>query len=838
MNQLNIWNCLLLLLTTNLAHAQIRGTVTDTSGEPLPFATVYVQGTTQGTTTNVNGVYTLELDKGAYRLVFQYIGYRQKIEAIQVGGKPLTVNVALEEETIELPSIEIRANAEDPAYPIIRKAIAKREYYRDQVKAYACDVYIKGNVKILDAPEKILGQDVGDMEGSLDTNRQGIVYLSESVSKLYFQAPNRKKEVMVSSKVSGNDNGFSFNSAQDMDMDMYRNFSEFGRNVISPIADGAMGYYRYRLEGVMLDEEGRLINKIAVLPKREEDPAYRGYIYIVDKLWNIQSADLFLTGKAVQQPFFDTFYIRQTHVPVAEPDVWRLFSQTFSLEGGVFGFKFGGSFTGIYSNYDLQPNLPDGFFGNEIMKVEEGANEKDTAYWNAVRPVPLTVEEETDYVRKDSIQEVRSSKPFLDSLDRKNNQFKFNNLFFGYTWNNSWKRRSWSIESPFKTIQLNAVQGFNVYAGLTYRNYFDEQRNRWLETKGQVSYGFSEKIVRASGEATFNFNRRDFSRLMVSGGRDLAQFSEANPIPVVLNSFYVQFFHRNYIKLYDKTFVKGDFYREIVNGVLVRTTLEWAKRSPVENNSDFSFFYRDSRTYEPNIPQNDFIPEGGLAENQAIIAGVSVRLRIRQKYMNYPDRKYIMGSRFPTIWLHYKKGIALNAKGGDSFRSDVNFDRLSAVMYKEGIALGLGGEFSFRIEAGKFLNDKQLYFQDFKHFNGNQTNIGNPDIYLNGFKLLPYYQFSSRDAWFQANVEHHFKGFITDKIPGLKKLGWGLVAGGGFIYTNENRDYSEVSLGLDNIGFGVVRLFRFDVAAAFKNGKYDGLGWLLGLRFPTGEISI
>ena len=71
---------------------------------------------------------------------------------------------------------------------------------------------------------RFLDKNLGDLGGTLDSNRQGIVYLSESEAKLYYQKPDQKKEEMISSKVSGNDNGFSFNRASLMDFDFYENF--------------------------------------------------------------------------------------------------------------------------------------------------------------------------------------------------------------------------------------------------------------------------------------------------------------------------------------------------------------------------------------------------------------------------------------------------------------------------------------------------------------------------------------------------------------------------------------------------------------------------------------
>ena len=139
--------------------AQVVGVVSAVeSGEPLPFASVYDAHTGQGTTTNSEGYFELSLDPGTYQLTFQYVGYRTATKEVEHGLGKTQVSISLEEDAILLQQIEVKANAEDPAYAIIRKAIAKRKYYRDLVKAYECNVYIKGKIKVLDAPEQILGQ--------------------------------------------------------------------------------------------------------------------------------------------------------------------------------------------------------------------------------------------------------------------------------------------------------------------------------------------------------------------------------------------------------------------------------------------------------------------------------------------------------------------------------------------------------------------------------------------------------------------------------------------------------------------------------------------------------
>ncbi len=281
------------------SFAQLSGKVLDENGEPLPFASVYVRNSTTGTTANADGEYRLPLSSGDYDIIFQYIGYKQHVEKVRIEKSPVRLNVRLEPSNLELSEVVI--TTEDPAMGIMRKVIERRRYYKTRVPDYSCDVYIKGFHKLLDAPKKILGQEVGDMEGILDTNRTGVLYLSESVSKLYVQSnPERTREVMISSKVSGNENGFSLNRATLTDFNLYDEHLEIDREILSPLADNAFNYYNFKLLGRYKDENGYDIYKISVLPKRKSDPTFSGDLYVVDEWWNLAGANLVLTGDAIK----------------------------------------------------------------------------------------------------------------------------------------------------------------------------------------------------------------------------------------------------------------------------------------------------------------------------------------------------------------------------------------------------------------------------------------------------------------------------------------------------------------------------------------------------------
>ena len=128
----------------------------------------------------------------------------------------------------------------------------------------------------------------------IDSTLLGVVYLSESETKYHFRKPNDEKEIMYSSKVSGDNKAFSFNQVSDMKFSVYENLITLDglsdRPFISPINENALLSYRYKLLGTTF-EDGKMLNKIEITPKRKTDPCFRGIIYIQENTWRVHSAD-------------------------------------------------------------------------------------------------------------------------------------------------------------------------------------------------------------------------------------------------------------------------------------------------------------------------------------------------------------------------------------------------------------------------------------------------------------------------------------------------------------------------------------------------------------------
>jgi Family of unknown function (DUF5686)/CarboxypepD_reg-like domain len=802
--------CLLFCFLTQPLWAQLTGKVTGVDGEPLAFASIYVENTAIGTTANAEGDFRLELPNGTYKIVFQYVGYNKHFESIVLKDKPIHLNIHLESASIEIETLTIRSNQEDPAYAIMRQAIAARQTIRNQVPESACDVYIKGVQKVLSAPKKIMGQKV-----ELDS---GIVYLSETISKLYCKAPDAKKEILTASKVSGNDNGFGFNSALNFEFNFYDNTMNLLREVLSPIADHAISKYRFKLIGTIQDNQ-HAIKKIEVIPIRAEDPTWAGFIYIVENQWNIHSLDLYLTGKTVQNDLLDTFRIRQVFVNL-QKDVWRLLSQEMNFKLNVLSIKIGGYFTGAFTNYNLKPDLPNDFFNKEVFRAEKGKNDHLLTHWDTLRPMPLTSEEQLDYAKKDSIQIVHKSQLYLDSIDKKHNRFKISNLVTGYTYRQSLKQQSYTFKSLLTTVQFHPVTGRAISLNTQYRKDYDALKTKYFSFTPSISYAWNEKVFRPQLTAIYHDNDIDFSEISFSAGRATAQYNSANPIPGLVSVFYNLFLKENFMKLYAKDYVKMGYEREVANGVQLNLQAEWARRNKLYVNSHFSYLKRGD-LYAPNEPDN-ILPLPDDNRKYLAIEG-NFRFRFGQEYARYPTRKVYMEYKRPELTIGFQK--AFN-KGAEY----VHFNKIKFRLQQSPITMNIYGYSEYALDFGTFLGKQNLSFVDYFHFNGNETCIGNPNQYMTVFHQLPFYKYSTAGTNLQLHYQHHFQGVMFDKIPYIRKLGWNEVIRVAYLNTPELKNYTEFSFGIENMGWGLFRILRVDLGTSFVNGKLGKPDLMIGIK--------
>ncbi len=84
-------------------NVTVQGTVSDVKGEPLPGVSIVLTGTTQGTITNFDGQYTIEVPSDA-QLTFQFIGFNSQV--VPVNGQT-TLNITMDEDVVGIDEVVV-----------------------------------------------------------------------------------------------------------------------------------------------------------------------------------------------------------------------------------------------------------------------------------------------------------------------------------------------------------------------------------------------------------------------------------------------------------------------------------------------------------------------------------------------------------------------------------------------------------------------------------------------------------------------------------------------------------------------------------------------------------
>lgn len=823
------------LLPYSSIAGYLKGRVLDKNGEPLAFATVYVKGTTMGTTASEDANYKLQLPDGEHTVLCQFIGYEQQVYRVRINGdETVQHNFRLIEQSLKMGEVVVLSGAEDPAYAIIRKAIKKRKVHLKQMQSFQTSLYLKGVLRNRKMPNSsIMGIKVVDSDGEnelakglgLDSNGRGVLYLCEEEADYYVKG-NKSKTIIRSVKESGDKDGLGIPRVPSVINFYENNVTVLGsspRGFVSPISDNAIYYYRYKYEGEYM-EGGHLINKIKVTPRRQYEPLFYGYIYIVEKDWAIHSIEMIATGKSNLQ-VFDTMMVDQLYVPTGN-DKWVIKSQVIYPTVTFFGLDISGHFLTVYDKQQIGAEVPNSVFkGNVVSEYKPDANKKDSSYWQAARPVELQDDEVRDYTVKDSLEQVENDPDRLDSLRRIGNKFSpFDLVVSGISYNTKGYKHRFNTNAIASGLaQYNTVEGIAVNPQLTWRYRIDTGKQ--LSTLIAARYGFGNKHFNLFGKSVLHLSNRGwrgrFWDVGVEGGKYVFQYNDNSAVNGLNNAFTTYFYAKNYMKLYERWTAAAFVERSYGNGLRWQLKAGFQRRVPLMNTTFYTIVGDDHTKWTANYPAR--LQHTTWEEHNAVLIKAEVSYTPGVKYIQYPDYKRPVYSKWPTFTARYDKGVVgvLNSK--------VNFDKWKLGV-QDDINMKLLGTIAYNIMAGGFLNSAYVSLPDLSHFTGNQLTVSAP--YMNSFQIMPYYRYSNTESLYgEAHIEYNLYGLLTNKIPFFRRLQWYLILGNNTYFGADTETYyTEAFVSLDNIGYKIFRGLRVDLVHSWDSDRQQRTGVRLGFR--------
>ena len=495
------------IVNTEAQQYSVTGSVVDKgTNDALYFANIRVLNSSLGTSSNRNGDYELKLKKGTYQLTVSYIGYISDTISIMVDKNLHDINFELTETKVVLSEIIVHPG-ENPAIPIIRKAIQRKEERNQKLKSYEFEAYTKGIIKTQeDISSK--GNSIGLGLGVNDSLKLKITGILENQSKGYFKKPDNYKEIIIARKQSSN-----FPSSINMLTGgrLIQNFYEdkvsfFGRSFPGPLSENALNYYYFNLEKRM-KMDTKIVYKIYMTPDNYSDPGFEGNIFITDSTYDLIKVELQLNRAANTGGLFDTISIYQQFVKydndIYMPNDYRLVVGANLLGLARIGFEL----NTILYEYKVNGEINDDMFNKAIITVLPQADKKDSIYWTKIQSIPNTAEEQTAYKRIDSIENV--PRKFLDNFSFLSTKIDLDENI--------------SISAPLGMYHFNSIEGHALDFGIFLDNAIEERLNSALK----FSYGFSDNKLKEGFSAEYLLG--DFRTTKIN-------FEAFNKLPVLFEN--------------------------------------------------------------------------------------------------------------------------------------------------------------------------------------------------------------------------------------------------------------------------------------------------------------
>lgn len=823
-NHFIVFSVSILISFSSLCQS-IEGKIIDENKNPLPYVSVHKINSSIGCSTNLNGYYSFKLPVGRHIIEYRMVGYKTIKDTIYIkDGKTNRKDHILNKEKFELNSVEI-VYGEDPAVPIIKKVIKEREKHLNEYQTYTSTNFTKCIAKRekVDLGERVLGYKLSFKErAELDSSfkadcakNDGYLYTSEAETKLY-KDKNKIKEVMISSRVSGDPNKYSFNFSQNFTLNFYENLINLSfteKLFESPFASYAFSDYRYFLIDTF-EDNGYKINKIKVIPKNLASNCFYGYVYIIDSLWRIHSLDLNIT-KNNNLMFFDSVNIKQSFSNI-EDSIWKPTSniQRAYMNFGIMGINMFANidFNSVSQDFNFKPEFDKDFFSKELISINKDANKKDSLYWKTNSPLPSTDTEKGFYKYEDSVYTVNSNPDTIIARDKKRNKFSFIDVFTGYTYRNTLKKTSHSI-SIFKSLAFNTVQGWNISSEYKYKKEINDSNSILFTATPQ--YGFSDKTLRFGTSLNWQYNKEKLASLYFKAGINEANNISGYSISPFLNTFYSELFGQNDMKLYSKTYFYVSHYRELFTGLNLKLGSEIARRDALVNNS--SQKWTDIGTYTSNNPLLTNDDSKAFVSNNSFLIEGELTWNPFMQYALLPN-KMRKRSLFPVFYLTYKKAIPLAKENW------ADYD-LVEIKLDYNLNLGRFGKGNLIAKSGKFLRTEEMIFADYKHYEGNRFQLG---LFGNeSFRVLPYYKFTTNGTYLEAHYTHNFNRWLFSKLPVLKKTKLSEQFSAHLLSNDFKNPYMEVSFGAANI----FKILSLNYTCGFQNGSspYHGITLSFGI---------
>ena len=838
-----------------LSHAQsftsASGIVKDSiTGEPLPFVSVYFDGSTIGAMTDDNGTFTLQNNQGYTKLAAASLGYDTKFIDLKPGKKNDNLELLLKPTAFEISEVVVKPKREkytrkdNPAVELIKKVIAHKNDNRIEAKPeYQTEVYEKLSLSLdnfnpnLDK-NKFLKK-FKFIKNYLDTsefNGKPILTVSvrENLSDFYYRkSPKAEKTIVRAKRMQGIDKTLDDGGGITSNLEeIFKSINIFDNNIpillnrfVSPLSSTlATTYYHYYIMDT-LDVGGDKCVDLAFVPANSESYGFTGRLYItLDGNYAVKKV-LLNTPANINLNWVDKLRIEQEFKQMPD-STWVLdqentFVNFYVVKGTqqLYAHQLRN-----YDNYNFNVQNADSVFGllGALHVLPEATVQPDT-FWIHNRPIPLKEKEDA---LKDLLGQLRKVPAFNAII--KTAEI----LITGYIPTANDKKVTKFDFGPMNTtFSANHLEGFRMrVGGMTTANL-----NPYWFASGYLAYGTNDRKIKYNLKLTHSFTKKEYHEGenpvnnlsfiqeydVYTPGQDFLFTSKDNIFVAwkvgepVTKMQYI----RKSVLQYEKEWLNGLTWKSwIMNqNNEAAGTLQYIKRDESGN----LYHIKDFTTSE---------------------IGTQLRFAPGERAYNGRSGKesvFNLSKDAPVFKLSHQLGIK-GVLGGDY---NYNHTEISA---EKRIWLSSFGHIDAQVKAGKVWD--KVPFPLLILPNTNQSVTIQPEA----FHMMNALEFVT-DQYVSFNATYYLKGWILNRIPGIKWLRLREVLSFNMIYgglTDKNNPtltpglfllpdgtqplgstpYMECSVGLENI-FKILRIDYYRRLTYLDHPDIKKGGIRIALRF-------
>lgn len=788
--------------TLIFSQLSLTGIVIDEKNEPLPFVNILInKNQTDGVSSDIDGKFTINSTEPIQTLTLSFVGFEKLIYPIQKEDFGKKLILQMKSTAFDLQEAIVIAG-ENPAHRIIRKVVKNRDQNNpEKMESFQCLIYNKMIVELIpnkskikdfqkkhqDSKKKIREKQSENFEKMLGNTKRSHLFIMESVSERSFLFPEKNKEHVLHNQVSGFQDPSFVALANN-----FQPFSFYGDHIeildkafLNPISPNSTKKYFFNIVDTLLQKTDSVFI-ISYHPKKGKNfEGLKGILYINTNGYALQNVIAEPNDKS-----FIKMKIEQRYKQV-EGKQWFPEQLNFVIEASKYPHKYIGTrMTGksYISQVQLNPELNKKDFKIQGYTTAKDANERVDSIWQNYRPQLLNPKEEKTYIVMDSI----GKKKKFDQI------LQFNEALVS----GRFPIKKIDILLP-KIMSFNDFEGTRLGLGLST----NDRLSKYFELSGYGGFGFKDKKWKYGGALLFNFSPDKKLQLKFNYQHDLYE-----PAALTLTT-EPQLFSR---QLYASRMDNWENKSVHLKGKLKHT---------VQFNLSFGQSIWQPQ-YEYQFDGSDLNFEHFTFTE----IGVNLRFAFAEKIVRVMGTE-ISTSRFPLIYLSYKKGLT------DVWQGEFDFQKMAFSIEDNYRVRGLG-ETSIRFEAGIVEGDlpyNRLYAA---------SGIGRGYQFLeidNTFQTMDIYEFLS-DRFVHLFFEHNFNTLLfkyknfKPEFSIVQNIGFGSLKNP---QIHQGLTFKTMEKGFFESGFRVDNLLRFNYFNLMYIGVGGGIYYRLGAyAFSTLEDNL